>query len=315
MTKIFIILIISINISFADDDCLFFKYCGGSGGSRSAKSLPSNSAASSLNPSNVSSVKGFGVETLYQKGNPLNFNIVSGNGKVGALISPSLENSFFGNRSVEIDDLSYTRRLNKKQFDNSKLNLSVGMKILSKKYIGIDLGLSAKRNPDIKKINPGAGINGRVAFLHFGAYFYQDDLKINLVDYVNPYTNVLYSTIYGSSIYQEKFSVETYTMGTNIRNLSIDTGVIKTRYKFYGENTRIYLYSSSYSYRKFLFNVAIRKEYSPNLAFYNGNMILMRKKSDYYYGVQYSVNNYFVLGLQYNNFLLNEWSGTLTIYF
>lgn len=315
MIKTLVLLFLSVNVSFANDDCLFFKYCGDSGGSRPSKSLPSNSAASSLNPSSISGVKGFGVETLYQKGNPLNFNIVSGNGKVGALVSPSLENSFFGNRTVEIDELAYIRRVNKKQFDNSKLNLSVGAKLLNKKHFGIDLGVSLKRNPDIKNINPGAGINGRLAFLHFGAYFYQDDLKINLFNYVNPYTNVLYSTIHGNSTYQEKFSVETYTLGTNIRNLSLDTGIIKTRYKFYGENTRIYLYSSSYTYKKFLFNFAIRKEYSPNLAFYNGNMILMHKKSDYYYGTQYLINKYFVLGLQYNNFLLNEWSGTLTIYF
>ena len=104
-------------------------------------------------------------------------------------------------------------------------------------------------------------------------------------------------------------------MGTSIWKLSLDTGAIKTRYKFYSENTRIYLYSSSYNYKKFLFNYAIRKEYSPNLAYYYGNMIVQRKKSDYYYGVQYLVNNYFVLGMQYNNFLLKEWSGTLTIYF
>lgn len=315
MIKILIGLYLSVNVSFADDDCLFFKYCGDNSSSRSSKSLPSNAAASNLNPSNVSNVKGFGLESLYQNGNSVVFNIVSGNGKIGALISPTIENSFFGNRSIEIDDLAYMRRINKKQFNNSKLSLSVGAKLLNAKYLGIDLGVSVKRNPEIKRLNPGVGINGRLAFLHFGAYFYRDDVKINLLNFVNPYTNILYSATYGKSTYQEEFNVETYTLGTSIKNLSLDTGVIKTRYHFYNENTRIYLYSSSYSYKNYLYSFAIRKEYSPNQAYYEHNMFINRKKTEYYYGVQYLLNRHIVFGLQYNNFLLHEISATLTLYF
>jgi hypothetical protein len=312
--KLFILLLLSVNVSYADDDCVFFKFCGGSS-SHPKKSLPSTAAASNLNPGNLSNVKGVGFETLYQKGNPLGFSFVSGNGKVGALISPTLENSFFGNRSIEIDDLTYLRNLNKKQYDNKKLNLSAGIKIVSKKYAELDLGLSVKRNPDIKNFNPGAGINGRLAIFHFGAYFYRDDVKLQLGNYLIPNSMMTYSSFYKNTTYQERFSVDTYTVGTNIQNLSLDAGVIKTRYHFYSENTRVYLYSTSYGFKKWLFNVAWRKEYSPNQAYIKGNMISIRKKSENYMGFQYTINRFFVVGLQYNNFLLHETSGTLTIYF
>jgi hypothetical protein len=304
----------SVNISFAESEtCKFFNYCGGSG--HQSKSLPSNSAATSLNPSNVSSVKGYGLETVYQRGNPLSFNFVSGNGKIGALVSPTLENSFFGNRSIEIDDLNHARKVFQKQYKNSKLNLAVGAKVLENKNFDLSLGLSIKRNPEIKNINPGVGVSGTFAFLHFGAYFYQDDVKIDLANYLNPYSQQLYSSIYHSNKYQEKFSVETYTMGTSIGNFSSDIGLMKTRYKFYQNITRIYLYSLAYRYNKFLYNYSLRKEDSDNLTYRNGAMIFERKKTDAYLGVQYEINRFFTVGLQHNNFLLNESSFTLILFF
>lgn len=314
MLKVITLLILSINITLADDNCLFFKFCGG-GSSLEAKSIPSSATAGSLNPGNLSNVKGFGVETLYQSGNPINFSFVSGNGKIGALVSPTLENSFFGNRSIEIDDLNYNRQIAKKQFKNSKLSFAVGAKIIDNKFLGINLGLSLKRNPDIKNINPGIGLSGRISFFHFGVYYYQDDVKIELGNYINPYSNLLYSSIYNNSTYQEKFSVETYTVGTSINNFSFDLGIMNTKYKFYTDSTKIYLYSMAYSYKKLIFNYALRKEYSQNLAFINNTMTIMRKKDQAYLGVQYLMSQHISLGLQINNFLLNEGSGTLTIYF
>ncbi|MBC7539933.1 MAG: hypothetical protein H7281_14015 [Bacteriovorax sp.] len=267
-----------------------------------------------MNPSNISSVRGLGLQTIYQPKNPLSFNIVTGNGKIGALVSPTLENSFFGNRSIEIDNLLLTRKLDKIQYKNKKINLAVGIKLIDKKFLGLDIGVSVKRNPDIKKLNPGVGISARVSFLNFGAYLYQDDVKVDLANYTNPYTNISYSTTYNSSIYQEKFSVKTLTIGTKIKNLSLDFGMINTRFKFYNEDTRIMLFSSSYSCKNFLFNLALRKELSPNLDFQNNVLLVNHKKSDIYYGTEYVVNRYLMLGLQYNYFLLQEWSATLTLF-
>jgi hypothetical protein len=252
---------------------------------------------------------------LYQYNNPLSFNFVTGNGKIGALVSPSLENSFFGNRSIEIDELTQIRKINKIQYENKKLNFGIGAKIYSQKYWGLDLGLSLKRNPDIQKLNPGVGFLAHLTIFQFGAYFYRDDIKFDLKNYFNPYTGVSYTSIYGKNNYQEAFNVATYTIGTGIKNLSLDAGMIKTKYKFYSNDTQIYLYSSSFVYKSFLFNYSKREEYSPNLDFINNQMVISRKKIDDYYGIQYFINRHFIVGLQDNNFLLNEWSWTLTTYF
>jgi hypothetical protein len=314
-TVFLIFFFILINTAHADEDlCKYFQYCGGSSRAYSP-SVPSNSSAASLNPSNISSVKGFGIEAIYQPNNPPSFDIVTGNGKIGALVSPTLENGFFGNRSIELDNKTFARKMDKIQYKNKKLNLSIGGKLIAARNIGLDLGISVKRNPDIKKINLGYGLNARFFLLTFGAYIYQDDVSVDLGTSVDPYTNTAYSTTYGATTYKEKFLVTTYTVGAKIKNLSLDYGVIKTRYKFYPEPTQITLFSSSLTYNKFLFNFALRKEDSSNLVFMNGTMLIQRSKGDVYYGVDYLVNKTICLGLQYNYYLLNEWSAKLTLFF
>jgi hypothetical protein len=297
-----------------DPACKFFKYCGGNGSSNT-HSTPSVATSASLNPANISKVKGFGLETVYQPHNSLGFTVVSGNGKLGALLSPSLENSFFGNRSIEIDDVQKARLLDKIQYKNRKTSFAFGAALIDKNNVELNLGLSAKRNPDVKIINSGVGLSLRLFSLNFGTYYYQDDVKIALGSYINPYTNILYSTQYLNTNYQERFTVATYTAGMRVKNLTLDYGVIKTRYKFYNEGTSIYIYSGALSSGKFLFNFASRKEASSNLQYAKGSMIIKRDKYDYYYGAQYLFNQHLIVGLQYNNFLLKELSGTLTIFF
>ena len=315
MIKYILILFSFISISRADEDlCKYFKYCGGSSRA-SSQSLPSSSSAANLNPSNISSVKGFGIETIYQPKNPLSYDIVTGDGKIGALVSPTLENSFFGNRSIEIDQVYYDRRRDKIQYKNKKFNLAVGANLVNKSKVGLDFGLSVKRNPDIKKLNWGVGLSARLSFLNFGAYVYQDDQKVDLQNYINPYTYIPYSIMHNSYSYQEKFLVKTFTVGAKIKNLTLDYGIIQTRYKFYTEDTHISLFSSSLSVKKLLFSLAIRKEESPNLLFTNIMLVVSRKKSATYYGLDYLLNSSIVAGMQYNYYLLNEWSAKLTIFF
>jgi hypothetical protein len=106
----------------------------------------------------------------------------------------------------------------------------------------------------------------------------------------------------------------TYALGLQLDRLAIDAGFIKTKYKFYPEVTLVQLWSMSYTYRKYLFNLSQRKEYSSNAAYDSGGLFLQRKKVDHYYGVQYLYNKHLLFGLAYNNFLLNEVSGSLTIF-
>jgi hypothetical protein len=297
----------------ADDSCTYFKHCGGV--SESNKSIPSTSASAGLNPGNLSAVKGFGVETILQADNQASFSIVSGTGKLGGgLISPTVENSFFGNRSLEIDEDFRERRIEKKRYKNKKLNLGIGANLYDKRGYGFDLGVSAKRNPALKKFNPGVGFNIRFPILSIGAFIYKDDVQVNLGNYYSPYEGVPYFILHGKNTYDETFTVRTLTIGTKIKKLSLDFGSINTRYKFYPFDTNIQIFSTSYNINKFLINVAYRRESSPNLEEKDGELFMKEKKSDMYYGVQYSFNRHFLVGVGYNTFLLDELSATLSFF-
>lgn len=260
-------------------------------------------------------MKGLGVETLYQPNNPVGFNVVTGNGKIGgALITPTAENSFFGNRAIEIDDVYAERRLLKKRYRTKKINVALGAKLIKSRNYAFDMGISLKRNPEVKKINPGVGFSARLWSLNFGAYVYKDDTKLALENYFDPYSMVPYQVRFSSPYYTESFVTTTLSVGTQIGNLSLDAGMIKTKYKFYQNDTAIVIYSSAYNYKKFLFNLAYRKESSDNLKESNGILTMERDKSDYYAGVQYLWNKHVNTGLAYNNFLLNDISFTLTLF-
>lgn len=311
------------NITWAADQrlCEYFGWncasgSGKSGGRTSSQSLPSQSTASNLNPSNVRYAKGFGLETLYEPQNPLIFSLATGTGKLGgALITQSYENSFFGNRVIEMDDdLLHRHRFNQR-YTNKKINFALGGRTIDKPFATIDAGVMGKYNKDTGRLNLGVGLSGRLGILTVGASFYKDDVKVVLKDYASPYTGELYSTIHNSDTYTESFLVETYSVGSRFRSFTFDYGILKTRYKFYNENTRIYLYSAAYSKGKFQFNAALRKEYSSQQKYDEGRMIIQRRKDTMYYGIQYSVNRHMIVGVNYNYFLLNEFSFTGTIFF
>jgi hypothetical protein len=314
---IILIIFASIHqVSAEDDLCSYFKYCGNASQSSTSKSQPSSGTSANFNPSNISNIQGLGLETVHQPNNPLGFNLITGNGKVGgALISPSAENSFFGNRSIEIDEVYGERRFKKKRYRTKKISVALGAKILKGRNYALDLGVSVKRNPDVKNFNPGLGFSARLWALNFGAYLYRDDTKINLENYYDPNTGLDYQTKYGGeSTYTETFTAMTFSVGTQIGNLSLDAGMIKTNYKFYPNPTSIMIYSSAYIYKKFLFNFAYRKEISDNQKEYNGVLSLEREKTDYYGGVQYLWNKHLTTGLAYNHFLVNDISFTLTLF-
>lgn len=281
-------------------DILDLQNCSGvskQGRRSSALSLPSTTTASLLNPANVSFDRGLGLEAIHQSGNPVVFNIASGTGKVGAaLISTSMENTFFGNRVYELAEDYFQRKKRKKQYRTKKISLAVGAKLLRKKHFSLDAGIILKRHSKIKRINPGVGLSGRLGFLNFGASVYQDDFQL-------------------PNSYQERFQVVSYSLGTKIKNLSLDYGVISTKYKQDIADTRINLVSASYIMGDFMFNLALRNENSPAPKFVDGQLKFEESKSDIYGGVQASLGRYLIVGLNYNYFLLNEVSAMGTIFF
>lgn len=309
------------NSVWADERlCEYFGWnCSGtpkSGGRTSSQSLPSQSTASNLNPANVRFAKGVGVETLWQPQNPLIFSLATGTGKLGgALITQSYENSFFGNRVIELDDDLLSRHLNNQRYNNNKYNFAGGMRTIDKPFLTLDAGIMGKYNKDSSRVNLGLGFSGRLGILTFGASIYNDDVKVDLKNAISPYTGEIYSTTYSGTTYYEQFRVEAYSVGTRFRSLTFDAGVIKTRYKFYTENTRIYIYSMAYSKNKYQLNAALRKEYSPQQKYDEGRMITQRRKDSVYLGAQYTVNRNFIVGINHNYFLMNEFSFTGSIFF
>lgn len=300
-------------------DLLDLQNCSGvskQGRRSSILSVPSPSTSSLLNPATVSFDRGVGLEAIHQSGNPVLFNIASGTGKVGAaFISTSMENTFFGNRVYELDDEYLRRRKNKKQYRTKKLSFAVAGKLYRKKNIALDAGLIFKRHSEIKRINPGAGLSGRVGFFTFGASVYQDDFHLDLVGHSNPSSGVPYEQLFGKTSYQERFLVTTYAVGAKIKNLSLDYGIINTKYKRDNESTTVQLISSSYIAGDFMFNLAIRNERSPAPKYVDGSLVYQDSKTDTFGGVQVSLGRYFILGINYNYFLLNEMSLMGTLFF
>lgn len=282
----------------------------------SSASLPSSASAANLNPANVSFDRGFGIEAIYQPGNPVNFNLATGSGKLGgALISQSLENSFFGNRVLELNDVILERYEDDKQYKSDKLNLALGGKLLRRKYVTLDLGILLKRHNQVKNINLGAGMSGRLGPIHLGASYYKDDLYLELKDHIDPITGTDYGLSAGEDTYTETFKVQTYSAGTSFRNLAVDFGVIRTKYDFTDEKSVVNIYSASYYYKKFLFNFAIRNEINNSYKVVSDELKEQKSQNENFYGVQYAVGKHLIVGMNYNFYLLHEISFTSTLYF
>lgn len=319
---LFAVVFFALNVSAKTDLCDIVEMDSCSQVSRqfrrsSASSLPSPSTSANINPANVSFDRGLGLEMIFQSRNPVNFNFVTGSGKLGgALISQSLENSFFGNRTLEIGDVYLERFQHNKQYKSEKLTIALGGKLFRRKNFAMDAGVLLKRHEEINKVNPGLGLSGRIGPLHIGAAVYNDDAFLEFKNYVDPVTGLPYSSIYGSETYTERFTVQTYSVGSKLGHLSFDAGVIHTRYKFYDyESSTVYLYSTSYFYNAYLFNLAVRNEKGPAYKIEHDQLVAKKVESEIFWSAQRSFGKHLILGLNYNLYLLQEVSFTGTVFF
>ena len=279
-------------------------------------SLPSPATAANLNPANVSVDRGFGGEVLLQPNNSPQFNLVSGSGRFGgALISPTLENSFFGVRSPELDENFLERNQDKKRFDPKKLNFALAGRIVRQKNYGLDFGILVKRHSEVKKIRWGLGLSGRAGPFTFGASQYKDDFWIDYKHTKIAGTSIPYSTITGMDSYSESYRVTTVSAGVKLWNLSLDAGEIYTdKYKFTKDTAKVRIYSAALAWQNFLFNFGQRREDSFAPKFKDDVLKYQRIKKANYAGIQYSWWRPLVVGVHYNYFLLNEVSLTMTIF-
>ncbi len=272
----------------------------------SMSSLPGPSTAAASNPATVSFDRGLGVEAIAQAGNKTLLGLASGTGRVGAaLISSSLENTFFSNRVPELEG-DYGKRLEeKKQYETNKLNLALGARLWNSKNFTLDSGIILKRHSEVKDINLGAGLSGRFSFFSFGFSAYRDDLYLDYTR-INPLTGSAYSVETGKDTYEEKFTVLNSFVGFRWKNLNLDYGIIQSEYEMEEDKTRISILSASYTYRHFLFSLASRKEVSPRRILKDDLLVEQKEKSDIFLSFQSSVGKHLIVGIQYNYFLLDE---------
>ncbi len=265
----------------------------------SQQSLPSTASSASLNPANVSYDKGLGVEAIHQSFNSSLFNLSTGNERIGGvLINSNLENSFFANRTPEVESERIEREINYKQFTTDKYSFALGSKIIKRKNFNLDLGILLKYNTDIHRLNPGAGLSSKIGPITLGASIYQDDYLLKSISY------------------QERFTVLTYSAGTRIKNFAFDIGTIKSKYLYYqNEENTIYLYSFAYAFKNVLLNYAVRNEKGPFPDFFNNELKTKETKVDSFASIQWSIGKHLTLGISHNYFLLNELTLSTAIFF
>ena len=279
-------------------------------------SLPSPATAANLNPANASVDRGFGGEILLQANNPVGFNLVGGSGQFGgALISHTVENSFFGVRVPELSENFLERNKEKKRFDTKKINLALAGKIVRQKNYGLDFGILFKRHSEVKKVRTGFGLSGKLYMFSAGASFYKDDFWLDFKNTKMAGTGVPYSTITGKDSYDESFNVRSFSAGVKVMNFSFDYGkIITDKYKYTDEKVDITLLTASMAWKNFLFNLGTRTEDSSTPKFEDDVLKAQRVKKATYAGIQYSWWRPLVVGVHYNYFLLNEVSATMTFF-
>ncbi len=159
-------------------------------------------------------------------------------------------------------------------------------------------------------------ISNLIMFLYVLNFFHDKNNFFELKNYINPYLGISYALQFQNTTYQEKFNVQALTFGTQVKNFSMDVGFFRTVYDFYLHPTSIRLYSFSYLWKKAMFNLSLRSEYSDHMAYDTKNQSLkyQRRKDETYLGFQYLVFKKGMIGIHYNYFLLNELSSSLTLF-
>jgi hypothetical protein len=263
------------------------------------QSLPSTATSASLNPATVSFDKGFGIESIHQNSNSSTFNLITGSERLGGvLVNSNLENSFFSHRTPETDEERLQRELDQKQFSSEKMNFALGTRIVKKKTITFDSGLLFKYNNTLRTLNPGIGFSSKFNLLSIGGSYFQDDFYLE------------------DTNYHERFHLFSYSTGIRLGSFAFDFGSIYSKLKYYNsETSKIHLYSVAYTYRNTLLNLGVRNEKSSFPKFVNNELKTQPTKSDFFSSLQLSLGKHLILAINYNYFLLREFSLTTALFY
>jgi hypothetical protein len=300
--------------SFAetDSDCYKFVGClGGSGGrGGQASTNPSYGNQIRINPSAVPTEKGVGLEGIFYN-SETDFSIVQGLGRVGAAISPSnSEETFFGPPGFEQQSDLLERKTQGLKFPTQKYTLATAVNIVKKSGSGLkakslQLGVMGRYNKLTKTISPGAGLNGILGPLTFGASQYADETRIED------------DSIPEDVRYVFKYQVKTYQGGISLGSLLLDYSVLRVEVPEIDNVYTVKLMTASLLVKRMILTYSKRTEDSL-ISYYNYStkqLETQQIKEDFFAGIQLNATHNLMLGLLYNYYQLHEYSLTATYFF
>lgn len=280
--------------------------------SRSNSGNPSTGAQIKINPSAVPTDEGYGIEALFFK-DQVDLSLVRGTGRMGAAISPSnSEETFFGPPGFEYEADLYQRKFNSEKYPNQKYTLAAAAKVYDNRNSGltafnIKLGAMAKYNKLTKGFRGGGGLNGVLGPLTFGASTYNDQTQLT-----QNYLDEELKT-------QINYQVQTYNVGLFLNAVVIDYSHLKLMISDdqNQEPYNIQLITLSILIQKLTLIAAKRTEDSlrPRYNYESKQLEYIRNKEDYFGGLQYRINNKFMMGSFYNYYMLHDISFSATVFF
>lgn len=305
-----IVILFSFHHAKADFDlkCYLKDNCNGKSGGTSSN--PSTGGQVKINPSAVPTDAGYGIEGLFYK-DEVDVALIRGTGRVGAAISPSnSDETFFGPPGFENTQDLYERKRLAEKYPNQKYTLAAAMNVVDSRGSGLKsfnlkLGAMIKYNKLTQAFTPGAGFNGVLGPITFGASMYGDQTQLT-----DPYYGDAVKTLI-------KYQVQTYNVGIFLSSFILDYSHLKLEVLEDPNPAEVTLLTASLLIDKFIITVAKRTEESQQLSYNYETKQLEQKltKETYFGGVQYRVNKNIMLGLFNNYYMLREYSFSTTFFF
>lgn len=284
------------------------QFCGyARGGGASATGAPTRGSKVRINPAAVPTEKGLGMESIIFDG--ADFALVKGFGRVGAGISPSnSEETFFGPPSIEYEADYIERKVDSKKYPSQKYSAATAVNLWNNKKSGIkkaelNLGLLGRYNKLTRAVRGGAGVNGALGPITFGTSRYADQSQYE-DQLQNPVAKVT-----------KNYYVNSLSVGLFLNSLALDYSLLRMQADSESTTTVI---TASLLLKRAMLTYAYRNENSDRPVWDKQTQMIdytKKNKKESFYGLQFNVGKYLLLGAFYNYYLLREYSLGATFFF
>lgn len=261
-----------------------------------------------INPAAVPVEKGFGLESIFYDG--ADFALVKGFGRIGAGISPSnSEETFFGPPSIESEYEYLNRKYEEKKYPSQKYSVATGVRLWTNKKSGVkrielNLGVIGRYNKLTKKVLGGGGINGSLGPITFGASRYADQTQFE-----DPFLTPAVTTVV------RDYHVNSLSVGLFLHSLALDYSILRMQENSESTTT---LVTASLLLKRAMLTYSHRRENSDRPVYHRATNSVeygIENKYENFYGLQFNLGKYWMLGAFYNYYLLREYSAGATFFF